>query len=161
MRTAGLLFVLLMIGVRGAAAQDIGVYLTGGTGSIDYLVHREVIPQASVGVVWRLAGERLRLGGEADVFTSNGYVSGRGGPVAEITLLRAARIQPFVKTGYFYGEDRSWVAGGGVDFWLTERSGIRVLVQDAFRPLDVRGSPGDHPRDVFHEPSFQIGWTWR
>jgi hypothetical protein len=36
-----------------------------------------------------------------------------------------------------------------------------VLVRDAFRPLDVSGSPIDHPRDVFHEPSFQIGWTWR
>jgi hypothetical protein len=159
MRVAITALLLAVLSAPSAAAQGLDTYITAGSGSIDYLVYRETIPQASVGVLWRAVGDRLRLGGEADVFTSNGYFSGRGGPLAEIALVRRARVRPFVRGGYFFGEDNSWILGGGLDLWLTERSAIRVFVQDAFRGLEITyGNPGHH---VFHEPSVQVGWVWR
>ena len=142
-----------------AAAQDLGGYVTAGSGSIDYLVHRETIAQASAGVLWRLASDRVRIGAEVDALTSNGYVSGRGGPLTEVVLTRG-RLQPFVRGGYFVGEDSSWIAGVGVDIWLTEYGGIRVFVQDAFRKLKFAYNFDDR-RTTFHEPSFQVGWTWK
>ena len=63
-------------------AQDLGGYLTAGSGAIDYLVVRDAIPQVSGGVLVRFADDRVRVGVQADVFFSNGYVSGRGGPPA-------------------------------------------------------------------------------
>ena len=83
-----------MLPTAGAAAQDFGGYVTGGSGSIDYAVHRETIPQATVGVLWRAANDRLRPGGDVDVMTSNGHVAGRGGPFGEVALFRAGRAQP-------------------------------------------------------------------
>jgi hypothetical protein len=142
-----------------ASTQTFAGYVTAGSGSIDYLVYRETIPQVSAGVLFRPKGDRFRIGGEADIFTSNGYYSGRGGPFAEFALVTRGRIQPFVRGGYFVGEDDSWIAGGGVDLWLLERGGIRVCVQDAFRILNLTyGNPGRH---VAHEPSVQIGWVWK
>ena len=160
MRPAVATLFLTIFGAATAAAQGVDIYITAGSGSIDYLVARETIPQVSVGVLVRPVGDRFRAGVEADVFTSNGYFSGRGGPLAELALLgRSSRVQPFVRGGYFFGEDSSWIAGGGVDLWLTERSGIRVFVQDAFRGVSLTyGNPGHH---VFHEPSVQVGWVRR
>jgi hypothetical protein len=134
--------------------------VTGGSGSIDYLVHRATIPQASVGVLWTAGRDWIRVGGEADVFTSNGYVSGRGGPIAELGLVRSGSVQSFLRAGYFLGEDRSTIVGAGVDLEITARSGIRVFVQDAFRTSSP-DSPFGGPSITFHEPSFQIGWMWR
>ena len=156
-----LIFTVLVVLLAGSpsAAQTFGGYVTAGSGSIDYLVHRETIPQASVGVLFRPKGDRFRVGGEADIFTSNGYYSGRGGPFAELAVLTGTRVQPFVRGGYFIGEDNSWIAGGGVDVWLFDRSGIRIAIQDAFRGLSLTyGNPGRH---VLHEPSLQVGWVWR
>lgn len=158
MRIAAVCIAVMAASAGSASAQTFGGYVTGGSGSIDYLVYREPIPQASVGALWRLSGDRVRIGGEVDVLTSNGYVSGRGGPFVELVPFAGARAVPFVRGGYFTGEDPSWIAGGGVDFRITSRGGIRVFVQDAFRK-------SSHPspfaaRDVFHEPSFQVGWFW-
>jgi hypothetical protein len=159
MRLALLAAGLLISFASAAAAQGFGGYVTAGSGSIDYLIHRETIPQGTVGVLWHAASGRIRVGGEADVMTSNGYVSGRGGPLAEVVLVKG-RVQPFVRGGYFVGEDSSWIAGGGVDIWLTPTAGLRLMVQDAFRGL--RGlSSFDDRRSTLHEPSFQIGWAWR
>jgi hypothetical protein len=159
MRVAALIVLFAAAGAVGAAAQDIGGYVTAGTGSIDYLVHRETIPQFAVGVLWRIADDRIRVGAEANAMTSNRYWSGRGGPVAEVVLIRRERFSPFVRGGRFFGEDTSWVAGAGVDIWLKDRTGLRLMVQDAFR--QSRGASfADDGRTVFHEPSFQIGWTW-
>jgi hypothetical protein len=86
--------------------------------------------------------------------------SGRGGPFVEMPVVRRARLMPFVRGGHFFGEDPSWVAGGGIDPWLTDRAGLRLLVQDAFRSISVTHS-FDVPRRWAHEPSFQIGWVWK
>ena len=159
MRVAVFAVLLMISSAAGAAAQDVGGYVAAGSGSIDYLVHREAIPQASAGVLWRAAGDRIRVGAEVDLLTSNGYFSGRGGPLVEFAPFRA-RVQPFLRGGYFVGEDSSWIAGGGLDIWLTERSGLRLFAQDAFRRLRVTNS-FNVPDSMFHEPSFQIGWVWR
>jgi hypothetical protein len=160
MRPSAIALLLTVLGVGTASTQGVDTYITGGSGSIDYLVARETIPQVSAGVLVRPFGDRLRIAGEADIFTSNGYFSGRGGPLAEVALVgRKARVQPFVRGGYFMGEDAAWIAGGGVDLWITDRTGIRVFVQDAFRGITLDyGNPGHH---VFHEPAVQVGWVGR
>jgi hypothetical protein len=159
MRVAALVVLFAALSAADAAAQDIGGYVTAGTGSIDYLVHRETIPQFAGGVLWRIADDRIRVGAEVNAMTSNRYWSGRGGPVAEVVLIRRERFSPFIRGGRFFGEDTSWVAGAGVDLWLGDRTGLRLMVQDAFRQSVVR-SFFDNRRTVFHEPSLQIGWTW-
>jgi hypothetical protein len=159
MRGTAAALLILVATASGAEARQIGGYVTAGSGSIDYLVYRKAIPQASVGVFWQLPGDRVRVGVEADILTSNGYVSGRGGPFAEVTLIRQSRVQPFVRGGYFHGEDSSWVAGGGVDLRVSERGALRLCVQDAFRRSSVTPR-GNAPVPTFHEPSVQIGWVW-
>ena len=158
MRTILLCAALLAVAAP-AAAQEVGGFVTGGTGSIDYRVHRETMPQASGGVLVRFADDRLRVGGQADVFTSNGYVSGRGGPIVELAPFRLAFLQPFVSAGRLWGDDTSWMVGVGVDFQVTRGAGIRLSVQDAFRPSST--SPFDEDAYTFHEPVVQIGWVWR
>jgi hypothetical protein len=159
MRGVAAVLLILVVTASGAEARQIGGYVTAGSGSIDYLVHRKVIPQASVGLFWQLPGDRVRVGGEADILTSNGYIGGRGGPFAEVTLVRRSRVQPFVRGGYFYGEDSSWVAGGGVDLRVGKNGALRVCVQDAFRRSSVTPR-GSAPVLTFHEPSVQVGWIW-
>jgi hypothetical protein len=155
--------VLLFMGmVPCALGQEVRAYLTAGTGSIDYLVHRETIPQASGGFLGSAADGRVRVGGEGDLLTSNGYFAGKGGPLAEVPLLRG-RVQPFVRGGYFWGEDNSWIAGAGIDVWLGTSVGIRAFVQDAFRRSRVGsgGSSAEPHGDSFHEPSAQVGIVWQ
>src|ERR671912_1235118 len=94
MRTALLCAAMLSI-ATAAAAQEVGGYVTGGLATIDYRVHRETMPQASGGVLVRFAGDRIRAGLQADVFTSGGYVSGRGGPIVEIAPFGRTFVQPF------------------------------------------------------------------
>jgi hypothetical protein len=160
MRAAGLCVVFSVITVGSAAAQEIGGYVTAGSGSIDYLVSRETILQASAGVLWRVANDRIRFGAEAEALTSNGYWTGKGGPFAEVVLFRRERISPFVRGGRFFGEDTSWIAGAGIDVWLTETGGLRLMVQDGFRQSRITSIYGNRS-STFHEPSFQVGWTWR
>jgi hypothetical protein len=81
------LLAMLTAASASASAQGVDTYITAGSGSIDYLVARETIPQVNAGVLVRPFGGRFRIGGEADIFTSNGYFSGRGGPVAEVALV--------------------------------------------------------------------------
>jgi hypothetical protein len=159
MRVAALVGLFAAVCAAGGAAQDIGGYVTAGTGSIDYLVHRETIPQFAGGVLWRIADDRIRIGAEVNAMTSNRYWSGRGGPVAEVVLIRRERFSPFIRGGRFFGEDTSWVAGAGVDIWLRDRTGLRLMVQDAFRQSSVTSFLDDR-RTVFHEPSVQVGGTW-
>jgi hypothetical protein len=161
MRLTALVLGLVLLGPGAARGQDLGVYVTGGTGSIDYLVHRETIPQFSVGVLWNAPGGVVRIGAEANLITSNGYISGRGGPFAEVSVAQTARMRPFVRGGRFFGEDTSWLAGAGIDFRVTNGSGIRLLVQDAFRSSSTSPPFEWQTRHVFHEPSVQVGWVWR
>ncbi|MGH9311540.1 MAG: hypothetical protein ACRD1U_19335 [Vicinamibacterales bacterium] len=161
MRLTTMVVGLVLLGASASNGQDLGVYITGGTGSIDYLVHRKTIPQFTAGALWNVPGGLVRIGGEAVVMTSNGYVSGRGGPFAEVSVAHTARVRPFVRGGRFFGEDTSWVAGAGIDFWVTGRSGMRLLVQDAFRPSRTSPPFEWQTRHVFHEPSVQVGWVWR
>ena len=145
-----------------ASAQDVGGYLTAGSGSIDYLVAREVIPQISGGVLVRFADDRFRVGAQGDVFFSNGYVSGRGGPVAEIALLpKRSRVQPFVTGGYYVADGGGLIMyGGGVDVWMTDTIGLRGAVQDAARRSTVISVFGSSS-NTLHEPSIQVGVVWR
>jgi hypothetical protein len=156
-----MVFGCLLLGAAAASGQDLGVYVTGGTGSIDYLVHRETVPEFAVGVLWNVPGGLVRIGAEGDVLTSNGYIGGRGGPFAEVSIARTALVRPFVRGGRFFGEDTSWMAGAGIDFWVTRRSGVRLIVQDAFRSSRTSPPFEWQTRHVFHEPSVQIGWVWR
>jgi hypothetical protein len=156
---------LMLTGLAATShAQDLGGYLTAGSGAIDYLVVRDAIPQISGGVLVRFADDRVRVGAQADVFFSNGYVSGRGGPLAEIALLSTRhRVQPFATGGYYFGEGGGLVMyGGGVDLWMTDQIGIRAGVQDAVRHLSFI-SPFDFGRSsaFSHEPSVQFGVVWR
>ena len=160
MRVAALCASIVIITAVEANAQEVGGYITAGSGSIDYLVHRETIPQISGGVLWRIGDDRVRLGGEVEALTSNGYWAGKGGPFGEVTFLRRRGLTPFVRAGRFYGEDTSWIVGAGVDLWVNERGGLRVVVQDAFRQSTVSSIYG-RSSTTFHEPSFQIGWTWK
>ena len=145
-------------------AQDLGGYLTAGSGAIDYLVVRDAIPQVSGGVLVRFADDRVRVGVQADVFFSNGYASGRGGPLAEIALLsRRSRVQPFATGGCYFGEDGALAMyGGGVDLWMTNQVGIRAVVQDAVRRSRFISPFTFGPSSAtFHEPSLQFGVVWR
>lgn len=146
-----------------AFAQGLGGYLTAGTGSIDYLVARETIPQAGGGVLWRIADDRLRAGVQVDLLTSNGYYTGRGGPVFELAVgPRNSRVRPYLVSGYFFGEGGGLLAaGGGVDVWLNDHVGVRAFFQDAFRRTSVTGYPGAPGAVTLHEPSFQVGFVWR
>ena len=133
---------LTVLSATSAAAQGVDIYITAGSGSIDYLVARETIPQVSVGVLVRPVGDWFRAGVEADVFTSNGYFSGRGGPLAELALLgRSSRVQPFVRGGYFFGEDNCGSPAAGSICGL--RSVLAsAFVQDAFRGVTLTyGNP--------------------
>jgi hypothetical protein len=156
MRLMALVLGLVLLGPGAAGAQELGGYVTGGTGSIDYLVHRETIPQLSVGVHWNVPGGMVRIVGEANVMTSNGYVGGRGGPLAEVSMVQTARIRPFVRGGRLFGEDTSWAAGGGVDFRVTGCSGVRLLVQDAFRSSRTSPPFEWQTMQLFHEQSVKI-----
>jgi hypothetical protein len=159
-----LTMLLLMALPATSRAQDLGGYLTAGSGTIDYLVVRDAIPQVSGGVLVRFADDRVRVGAQADVFFSNGYASGRGGPLAEVALLSPrSRVQPFATGGYYFGEGGGLVMyGGGVDLWMTHQIGIRAVVQDAVHrstftsPFSFRSVSA-----TFHEPSLQFGVVWR
>jgi len=163
MRTAvAMALGVVMTAALPASAQDLGGYMTTGSGSIDYLVTREAIPQISGGVLVGFADDRVRVGAQADVFFSNGYVSGRGGPLVEVRVVpKRTRVQPFATGGCYFGEDGAMLMlGGGLDVWMTGTVGIRAVVQDAVRQSRFSG-PFRPPRTTFHEPAALVGVVWR
>jgi hypothetical protein len=155
--------VLLLAMPTAAVAQQVGGYVTAGSGSIDYVVSRETIFQASGGILLRVANDRIRLGVQGDLLSADGYFSGRGGPIGEITLLaRTSRLQPFGCVGYLMADGGGmWLAGGGVDVSLNERIGLRFAVQDAFRSSTIYGEANQPESYTLHEPSLQVGVVWR
>jgi hypothetical protein len=154
---------LLILGAAEARAQNWHTFTTAGFGTIDYgpSVSRGTAFQVSNGLLYGLAGDRLRVGGQLDVLFSGGSVTPRGGPLAESQFLRSSRLRPLINGGYFRAEDGGhWVAGGGVEVKILGQRGIRVAVQDIIRRSGVTGPFGSMHRTI-HEPSLQIGIAWR
>ena len=162
MRSIALCALVTVLSASGASAQEIGGYIGAGAGSIDFRVYREPIPEITGGFLLRLADDRVRAGLELSAMTSNGYWSGKGGPIAEFVVFRRPGISPFVRGGVSFGEDTLAVAGGGIDFWVMRDKGIRVTVQDSFRRSKIT-SPFDRSSShaIYHQPSVQVAWMWR
>jgi hypothetical protein len=158
------LLVLLttLAGAGPALAQGWRGFATAGIGSIDYGPgNRQSIGQFSGGALFTIGNGPLAVGGQGDLFTDNGYFSGRGGFLAELTPIRRGQVRPFANGGFFYGDGGAlWIVGGGVEMPFTERVAFRFFAQDGFRRSTVSGPFGGQSRTI-HEPSFQFGVGWR
>jgi hypothetical protein len=172
----------LLFGAGNAHAQGWQGFVIGGVGSMtggrpannpDYVDHS---PEVSVGVLHAL-GSRFSVGLQGDFTMSHGYPGARGGGIVEIDLSpRGRRLQPSLKGGFFTGVNGSQLGiGGGLDLLNSAGIGLRVSVQDAFNvarygiDCALYGSDratcesigGGIRTNVQHEPSLQIGFSWR
>ena len=177
-----LAIVALLLGAGHAHAQGWQGFVIGGVGSMtggrpadnpDYMEHN---PEVSVGVRYAL-GSRFSVGLQGDFTSSYGYPGGRGGPIVEVDLFpRGRAAQPFLKGGYLYGVNGSQMGiGAGIDLLNSSGVGLRLSVQDAFNVarygidcavygLDrtaCDASGGGIRTNIQHEPSLQIGFSWR
>ena len=172
----------LLLAAGNAHAQEWQGFVIAGVGSMtggrpadnpSYMDHN---PELSVGVLHAL-GSRFAAGLQADVTISHGYPGARGGAIVEFDLLARGRtLQPFVKGGYFYGVNGSQMGiGAGVDLLSSRGQGIRLSVQDSFNvarfgfdcarygygPAACDRIGGGIRTNVQHEPSLQVGFSWR
>jgi hypothetical protein len=178
----GLAALALLFGAGNAHAQGWQGFVIGGVGSMtggrpadnpDYMDHS---PEVSVGLLHAL-GSRFSVGLQGDFTMSHGYPGARGGGIVEIDLFpRGRRLQPFLKGGFFTGVNGSQLlgTGGGLDL-NSGGIGLRVSAQDAFNvarygidcahhkfnQTTCNGIGGGIRTNVQHEPSVQIGFSWR
>ena len=89
-----------------SSAQQPRGFVTFGISSD---VNDQHFPGIGGGAVFDLWKPWISVGAEGDVFFSNGYAAGRGGPIAQANFVRHRVFRPFVMGGYGWGE----VVGGG------------------------------------------------
>ncbi len=174
--------VALLLGTVDVHAQGWQGFVIGGVGSMtggrpadnpDYMDHN---PEVSVGVLHTL-GSRFSVGLQGDFTMSNGYPGARGGGIVEVGLLpRGRAAYPFLKGGFFTGVNGEQLGiGAGIDLLNSTGVGLRLSVQDAFNVARYGIDCAQHGIDratcddigggirtnIQHEPSLQIGFSWR
>jgi hypothetical protein len=94
-------------------------------------INKEFFPGAGGGVVLDFLNSWASAGGQGDLFFSNGYVSGRGGPIGQFHFIRQGLMRPFATAGYVWGEvtGPGPTVGGGLEFWSKGRFGFRADAQ--------------------------------
>lgn len=103
-----------LVGAPSASAQGWQGFVTIGAGSqydcrpsVAGPEGREYHVEYSGAVLHTIGTPRLAVGAQGDFCTSNGYLGGRGGPIAEFKLLSPDRaLRPFAKGGYFVTASR-------------------------------------------------------
>ena len=111
----------------------------------------EHFPTIGGGILFDAARGWLSAGGQGELFSSNGYVAGRGGVIAQANVIRRRAVRPFVLGGYGWGEDAGAIMGAGIEVWGSGRAGFRASVQDSRARIPYKK----------HQPSVQIGIIWR
>lgn len=170
-----LIAIVVAAGVVGAprqsSAQQPRGFVTFGLSSD---VNDQHFPGIGGGIVVDLWKTWISVGGEGDVFFSNGYVAGRGGPIAQANFIRHRAFRPFVIAGYGWGEQAGPMFGAGVELWSRGRIGFRASVQDhlaqiggfdcgslgydqSYCDANLRGGRAY----IAHQPSVQFGIVWR
>jgi hypothetical protein len=86
------------------------------------------------GVVFDLINSWLSVGGQGDLFVSDGYVAGRAGPIGQFNFIRHRALRPFVIGGVAWGEnDGPWSARAwncGLEIELGSESVRRTMSQE-------------------------------
>ena len=118
----------------------------------------EYIPGVGAGGVVDLMGSWISVGGQVDLLTKNGYVGGRGGPIAQANLLRRPAMRLFAIGGALWGVEDGPLFGAGVEVWSAGKVGFRATVHDSTIKIkqDLRGRSYTK-----HRPSFQFAVAWR
>jgi hypothetical protein len=136
-RPNSLLCAAILFCAAAVAQPSSNGYLVAGAGARD----QKLISEAAVGGEW-VIGKGFGVGGEIGAvaghesfgfFSPNGYYH----------LTRHGKLDPFVTGGYtlgfsiFGGAGSAFNAGGGINFWLWRRLGLRA----EFRDIVVHGNP--------------------
>src|SRR4030095_530340 len=80
--------------------------------------------------VFDLINSWVSVGGEGDLFVSDGYGAGRAGPIGQFNFIRHRALRPFVIGGVAWGENDGPMVGSGMELWARDRIGFRVSAQD-------------------------------
>lgn len=112
-------------------------------------LNRDYFAGPGGGALFAIGDSPVSVGAKGDLFFSNGYASGRGGPVVQATFNRARPVRPFVIGGIAWGEESGYTFGGGLEIWGEGRLGFRAGIQDYKR------------RYGSHQQAFEAGLTWK
>jgi hypothetical protein len=161
---------LVVAGPSQVSAQQLQGFVTGGTSAGE---NREQFPTVGGGVLLDVAKGWASVGGQGDVFFSNGYATGRAGVLAQGNIVRRRAFRPFVVGGYGWGEDAGPMFGAGIEWW-SGRLGFRASVQhyrthvQGFDCLHFGYTQAQCDADfrggqpyTQHQPSVQFGVSWR
>jgi len=166
---AAILMVAISVAPPYASAQHANGFLGG---SFLTTVNDEQISGLAGGGVVDLAGSRISVGGQVDVLFKNGYVGGRGGPIAQWNFLRHRRLRLFAIGGMAWGVEASPTLGAGAELW-SGPVGLRATVQDnitRIQGFDCAPAIAQSLCDAYfhggqpytaHKPSFQLAIAWR
>jgi hypothetical protein len=130
-------FVFFLSCAAAVAQPSSNGYLVAGAGVRD----AKAISEAAVGGEW-VIGKGVGVGGEVGAVAGHetfGFLSANG----YYHLTRQGRFDPFVTAGYtlgfsvFGGAGSAFNAGGGINFWLWRRLGLRA----EFRDIVAHGDP--------------------
>jgi hypothetical protein len=128
------LFVFLWSCAAAVAQPSSNVYLVAGAGARD----AKAISEAALGGEW-VIGKGVGLGGEVGAVLGHesfGFLS----PNGSYHFMHQGRFDPFVTAGYtfgfsvFGGVGSAFNAGGGINFWLWRRLGLRTELRDIVVP---------------------------
>ena len=164
---------LVVAGPSQVSAQQLQGFVTGGTSAGE---NREQFPTIGGGVLLDVAKGWASVGGQGDIFFSNGYAAGRGGLLAQANVIRRRAVRPFFVGGYSWGEDAGSTFGAGIEWW-SGRIGFRASVQDyrahiqRFGYVDCLQQGGtasacdaalrEAKPLTKHLPTVQFGISWR
>jgi hypothetical protein len=164
--------IALILGTVEASAQEWNGFVTGGL-EVTYRPLVDAVDYgpalARGGALLRLGKSRLWVGAQGDVLISPPYVTGRGGPIALVTIRQAGRSHVFAHGGWVFGpnafgSNHQPVFGGGLNVWTGERRGLRIAVEDALHrsPGFCFGQSAECvPASLSHTLSGVIGIVWR
>ncbi len=138
---------LLMAAAAASAAQS-NAYFFFGPGGVTNRGYTSWTLNTGLGtniVIAKGVGVNLELGALAprDRFSDGVGVFSPGG-VYYFRRDKEARLQPFVNGGYslmfkWEGHENLWYAGGGVNYWLTRKIGLRFDFRDHVYPAPCAG----------------------
>ena len=165
--------VLAVAAPSEVSAQQLQGFVTGGSSAGE---NGEQFPTIGGGVLVDVARGWVSVGGQGDVFFSNGYATGRGGVLAQANVIGRRAVRPFIVGGFAWGEDAGSTFGAGIEVW-SGRVGFRASVQDyrthplGFDVVDCiqRGDTEsfcdarlrEAKPGTKHQPSVQFGIVWR
>lgn len=128
------LFVFFLSCAAAVAQPSSNGYLVAGAGARD----GKAISEAAVGSEW-VIGKGVGFGGEVGAVAGHetfGFVSVNG----YYHLIHHGKFDPFVTAGYTLGfslfgaTGSAFNAGGGINFWLWRRVGLRAEFRDVVVP---------------------------